>query len=240
MSTTIAAPTERDYARIFEAECRQTYPAVEAFERECGVSLNRYRLEPAARVLACPFKAHAPNWQHGRVLYALVSRYLGGCADPHVALLDVGTAKGFSALCLLWALADAGREGSVTSVDVLDPDARVRRNTVAEVDGYKSLAEILSPWPEAQDIRFIKGTGVQAIQEFTRIHVAYLDGKHTFDAVSDEIALLAKRQQPGDLIVWDDAQIDGVARAIAGATAYAVRYLDVLPHRRYAMGTRRG
>lgn len=240
MSTMLSAVTSEDYARIFETERLVEYPVVDAFEQQMGFALARPRLEQAARILACPLKAHAPNWQHGRVIYAATMKYLAQGQEP-VLLLDVGTAKGFSALCFQWALYDAATHGLVVSVDVIDPKERVRRNTVLEIHGYKTLAETLSPWPEAQVIRFQRMTGAEAIVDWPRVHIAYLDGKHTFDAVSTEVALLTKRQRPGDLVIWDDAQIDGVARAIAGASKhYAIDSLDVLPHRRYAIGVRRG
>src|SRR3989304_7206134 len=76
-------------------------PPVEAYE--AAFALERTRLEAAARVLACPIKAGPPNWQHGRVLYALTRRYRLTAEGP-LYCLDIGTAKGFSALCLLWAV----------------------------------------------------------------------------------------------------------------------------------------
>ena len=241
MSATTTAPTAADYARIFEAECRVRYPAVEDFEVRMGFALDRERLEDAARVLACPFKANPPNWQHGRVLYALLRRYVADHATERpVRVVDVGTAKGFSALCLQWALNDAGVTGQVTSVDVIEPAAAVRRNTVAELDGYLSLSKTLAPWPESAAIRFEWSTSAVVLRRFTRVHVCYLDGKHTYDAVASDIQLLADRQEPGDVVMWDDVQIDGVARAVAGAAAYTVEYLDILPHRRYAIGVKRG
>ena len=234
-------PTAADYARIFEAERQVAYPVVDDWEQRMGYALDRQKLEDAARVLACPFKNKPPNWQHGRVLYAAARKYLATAPSP-VTLVDVGTAKGFSALCLLWALQDAGRDGSVTSVDVLDPHARVRRNTVAELDGYQTLVETLAPWPEAQAMKFLCATGEVALRKLTRVHVCYLDGKHSFEAVSIEAKLLAERQAPGDLVIFDDVQIDGVARAVASVAKlfYTLEYLEVLPTRRYAIGVRRG
>lgn len=226
------------YAVAFHRERLQSYPMIDAVEARCGYALDRERLESAARVLACPVKKSPPNWQHGRVLYALTRQYLEG--RDSINALDIGTAKGFSALCLLWAAHDAGARGHVTSVDVLDPRAHVSRNTVAEVDGLKTLAEILAPWPETQAIAFLKSTGQQYLQEHPeRVHVAFVDGKHKYEAVSWEAALLAERQQSGDLVMFDDVQIDGVRKALKEQRAYDLEYVDVLTNRRYAIGRRR-
>lgn len=240
MKAQTIALSASDYERAFEAERRNDYPAITAFEQRRGFAIDRATLEDAARVLACPVKDHPPNWQHGRVLYALAREYQARSQETGVRVLDIGTAKGFSALCLLWAFRDAGAVCEITSVDVLDPNERVRRNTIAEVDGYKTLHEILAPWPDAQAIRFVKSTGQLWLTSHTeRIHLAFVDGKHSYDAVSWEAALLAERQRTGDVVMFDDVQIPGVAKALAEVRAYTFESLEVLPGRRYAIGVRR-
>ena len=238
MSATLSV---EQYAAAFHQERIQTYPVIDAIEARFGYALDREKLEAAARVLACPVKKSPPNWQHGRVLYALSRQYLAtiGRNTPVVAL-DIGTAKGFSALCLHWAIWDGDRIGRVHSVDVRDPDGYEPRNTVVEVDEPKNLYEILEPWPESSQISFYKSTGQKWLQEHdVRVRLAFVDGKHSYEAVSWEGALLAERQQAGDLVMFDDVQIDGVARAIRELRAYEIEYVDVLPNRRYAIGVRR-
>ena len=227
------------YEAAFLRECGMTYPSVDAIELRTGYALAPERYLPAARVLACPLKVNPPNWQHGRVLYALTREYLDKTTGP-VQLLDIGTAKGYSALCLLWALTDAKLHGRVTSVDVIDPTGTDKRNTIAEVDGPKTLAEILAPWPEAERINFTQMTGQKWLTaNAVRVHVAFVDGKHSFDAVTWESALLAERQKAGDLVVFDDVQIPAVDLAVMGLTSYTVTYVDVLPNRRYAIARRK-
>lgn len=244
-TTTLRAVTHEDYRCAFEAEANIIYDKVDEFVERCGgYTLDWQKLLAAARVLACPVKIHAPNWQHGRVIYARVRQYVHEHPTPRVNAIDIGTAKGFSALCLLWALMDAPEaecsEWIVTSLDVIDPHERVRRNTIAEVDGYKTLAEILAPWPETRSIAFVRSTGQHWLTSHAdRIHVAFVDGKHTYDAVSWEAALLAERQHTGDIVMFDDVQIAGVAKALTQVRAYEFEYLEVTPHRRYAIGTRR-
>jgi hypothetical protein len=233
-------PTAEDYAKAFECERQKVYPTIDAFETRCGYAVDLTRLEAAARVLACPVKAHAPNWQHGRVLYAMTRQYLETSYVVFVNILDIGTAKGFSALCLQWALADAYTNGLVSSVDVIDPAGLVRRNTVAEVGGYLTLFETLAPWPEAEEIKFYRQAGEQWLaRSDARVHVAFIDGKHTGAVVAHEAALLAERQRPGDLVLFDDAQIQDVGKAIAAVKGYALERLAAIPgEREYVLGVR--
>lgn len=239
--TTMALPDHATFEAVFETEASIDYPTIDAFEAQHGFALDRDRLLAAARVLACPVKAHAPNWQHGRVLYALTREHLlAGPMTEVVLLLDIGTAKGFSALVLQWALMDSGRRGLVQSVDVIDPCARVRRNTVAEVDGFRTLEETLVRWPEASHISFNYGTGRTLLaSQRSRVHVAFVDGKHSREEVAAELKLLSTRQQSNDLVICDDLQIPGVAHAVEHAAAYQFEYLPVNAHRHYAIGRRR-
>lgn len=233
--------TPEDYARIFELERRQFYPAVDAFEQRMGYALDREKLESAGRVLSCPIKAAAPSWQQGRVIYAAWRHYLAQ-GDGPVTALDIGTAKGFSALCALWAVRDSQRGGEVHSVDVMPPTARVRRNTPAECDSLKTLAEILAPWPEAQTIRFHELTGAGWLQKHKgRVNLAFVDGKHSHEAVSVEAQMLAARQESGDLVIFDDVQMPPVGKAVRESG----RYYDVeilalgSVNRAYGIGVRK-
>lgn len=241
MSTTVATVTREAYDRAFADECRQMYPVVTAFEQRCGYAVDRARLDAAARVLACPVKANAPNWQHGRVLYAAARKFFEEGIRGHMVALDIGTAKGFSALCLKWAMDDASRYGKVVSVDVIPPESTQSRNTVAELDGPVTLREILTPFPESEVIEFYHSTGISWLeQSLERVHVAFIDGKHAGHVVRREGLLLAAHQQTGDLAIFDDVHIPDVSVAqVSLHHEYHFEYLDVLPRRKYAIGVRR-
>lgn len=244
MTTLARAVTAADYQAAFELARSIDYPSIDAFEDRCGYRISRPTLEHAARVLACPVKANPPHWQHGRVIYAAARKFLEGKPSGCWAFVDIGSAKGFSALCALWALMDhAGGAivgGAVTSVDVLPPLARVRRNTLAEVDGLKTLPEILDPWPEARGVDFLESTGVAYLEsKWQEIDFAFIDGKHEGHVVRQEGKLLAERQESGDLAIFDDCQIPAVSVAVVSLEEfYKFEYLTAGP-REYAVGRRR-
>jgi hypothetical protein len=246
MKTQAQPVTAEAFARIFDTARHKEYPAIDAVEHEYGFAIARSRLEDAARILACPMKDNPPHWQHGRVIYAVARAYLKGRIEP-VSLLDCGTAKGFSALCLQWALNDTNGSapmeglGSVTSVDVLDPNGAPIRNSVLELDGPKTLAQFLEPWPEAKAITFKKQTGLEAIQSAPgTIHLAFIDGKHSRRVVLEEGEALYKHQRTGDMVIWDDCQMPEVSSAVSALRAYYwVHEVPCCEYRTYAIGVRR-
>ncbi len=246
MRTLVHPITADTYARIFDLARQKEYPAIDAIENEYGHKISRRRLENAAKILACPFKPNPPHWQHGRVIYAVARAYLKGRREP-ITLLDIGTAKGFSALCLQWALNDANADmnleglGCVISVDVLDPKGKPTRNSVLELDGPKTLAQFLEPWPEAKAIEFRQQEGINAIKGSPGfINLAFIDGKHSDRAVRLEGEALAKHQRSGDMAIWDDCQIEAVDNAVSALRAfYSIQYVKCCEYRTYAIGTRR-
>ena len=242
MPMTIVRPSEQQYNAAFDTESAVKYQVIDSLEKDYGYAIDIDKMLNAARVLACPVKVNPPNWQHGRVIYSATRRFLSmKNSQIPVTLLDIGTAKGFSALCLRWALTDSCRKGSVTSVDVIDPNSRVMRNTIADVSGPKTLHEVLEPWPEAKSIRFVCSTGVSWLNETQgRIHFAFVDGKHNFASVSMEAQLLSRRQDQGDIVIFDDLQIPGVAEAVRKTKSYEMRIVSLLhSNRQYAICTRK-
>lgn len=238
----MSKPEREDYARIFEEECARSYPVMDEFETECGYALESDLLEGAARTLACPLKVNTPNWQHGRAIYALVRRLLAAGIKGN--FIDIGTAKGFSAVVAGWAIEDAGAEGrTVYSVDVMEPDSRERRNSVLELDGFKTIAEYTSGHlAQSVNTRFFGG-GSQSLLtdlllEGEQIAFAFVDGKHSTDAVRREIDLLRKLQTTGAVVLFDDVQIPAVAAAVGSVPGYKMRRLILSDARQYAFGTR--
>jgi len=231
-------PTREDYVKVFEAERANRYTSVDAFEERAGYAIERGRLEDAAFWLACPVKKNPPNWQHGRVIYAEARRCVARRSSAY--MLDLGTAKGFSALMMAFALRDSGNAGCVVSVDVVDPDARVARNSVAELGGLLTVREFLTPWD---------GIGAELIglvqrgasdPDVGRIDFAMIDGRHAFEAVLEDGSYVASHQRAGDIVFFDDLQIDGVRRAVEQLREfYEIEVLQAKPERIYGIGVHR-
>lgn len=233
--------TRDQYDAAFEKEYHAEYPTIDALEQRLGYAIDRGRLTAAARDLACPVKKSPPHWAHGRVLYAVARAYLRDNQpfDLPLTFLDIGTAKGFSATVMAWALAHWGGHGlpRIVSLDVTDPDARVPRNSVAEISGLKTVPEFVAPfWPDGVHVDFIGMSSLDWLQMTSqRIHFAFVDGKHDYAHVSQEAALIAESQEPGDVIVFDDIHYPGVAKAIKRLAGYSVQGMRVLEHRGYAI-----
>jgi predicted O-methyltransferase YrrM len=234
------------YAEAFKRERENVYPAVDAFEQASGFAIERERLEAAARVLACPVKKNPPNWQHGRVLYAAIRELLDRAGNGGV-FLDIGTAKGFSAVVMAWAIADADAHCRVLSVDAIDPLHRVPRNSVWEADGSKfTVPEFVAEFihPERHRIEFHGGGSLDLLDELhangEHIRFAFVDGKHEGAMVATEAELIKSMQRPGDVVLFDDLQVPSIHQSVARLSGYwPAQHIRAHDNRAYALAVRR-
>jgi predicted O-methyltransferase YrrM len=226
-------PTREQYEAAFEKERANEYSVIDAFEQRMGFAVDRARLEAAARVLACPVKKNPPNWQHGRVIYSLGRAYLAR-KGSNATWLDIGTAKGFSACAMSWAIADAGQTGVINSVDDIDPQSREPRNSI---DDGKTVEEFVALFRTA-DATIVFHCVTDTKVYTARIGFAFVDGAHTYEGVKADIAVVTPRQQSGDIILFDDVHLDPVRRAVEETFGYVFEIVTVLPTRQYAIAVK--
>ena len=191
------------------------------------------------------------DWSHGFLLYAALTSYLARTgSDRPVTILETGTARGFSAVCMAKALRDAKRAGTILTVDVLHAERPIYWNSISDAEGPKTRLQLLEPWSDLVEdhVVFLRGDVAVALEQIgiPRIHFAFLDAEHTYDAVRRELAFVAAHQQEGDVIVCDDytpSEFPEIVRAVdelAATGTYALERFASSDDRGYAYLERRG
>lgn len=148
------------------------------------------------------------NWNHGALLYCLVRRYLRSSHDFPI-ILETGTARGFSAVCMSKALGDHGRQGMIFTLDVIGHQRPRYWNCIDDFQFMKSRKQLLEPWSdETARICFLRGESKKVLGNLhvDRVNFAFLDAQHDRDSVEDELNFVTGRQRAGDVIVLDDVQ----------------------------------
>ena len=245
-----AAPlaTPDEYRRIWADAKTRAYPVVDAYEAECGAAIDADWLQSLALPTQITVKKSAICYQHGRVLYATLRRYLREREREQLTIVETGTARGFSSLCMARAMDDAGATGKILTFDVLPHDAPMLWNCLLDADGPRTRAQLLSDYARLIEryIVFFHGDSVRALHRMSapRVHVAFLDAVHTYDQVLAECAAVCGRQQRGDLIVFDDytSSYPGVIQAadqVCRTHGYDGRVIEASDQRRYLIAERR-
>ena len=242
------APRET-YLHLYEAARSVTYPEIDAFEARQGFAIERDWVDRLARHTQIVIKTSKLNYQHGRLLYSALRRYLSGGdrRHGHYLVLETGTGRGFSALCMAKAMIDSDASGHVVTVDVLPHNTPMIWNCIDDHDGLKTRHELLSRWPhELGRVIFIQGRTKTQIPRIglSRVHFAFLDAQHTTEDVIGEYVYVRTHQQIGDMIFFDDVTpglFDGVVEAVKEIEKegrYAVERLRVTDERGYAIAIR--
>ncbi len=239
--------SEADYLRLWQLARSEAYPAIDAYERDCGAVIDSDWLNRLGLLTQVVIKPSAVCYQHGRVLYSTLARYLQAQGGQHLNIVETGTARGFSALCLAKALADSSASGKIFTFDVLPHDVPIYWNCCRDVDGPRTRGELLGEYAELieKHVVFHQGDTRLALRKiaFPRVHFAFLDSVHTYDHVIYEFAQIGGRQQRGDLTIFDDyTAYPGVAQAadeICGRYGYAATVIAATPQRGYLIAEKR-
>lgn len=237
--------TPDEYRRLWLEARRQSYPEVDAYEQVSGAAIDPEWFHELALRTQVAIKRSAICYQHGRLLYAALVHYIRTCVPTHLTIVETGTARGFSALCMAKALHDCGAAGRIVSFDVLPHDAPILWNTFRDVDGPMTRAQLLEDYAELieRHLMFVRGDTRREMSRLAvpRVHFASLDSVHTYDHVMAEFATIRDRQLTGDVLFFDDYTPDkypGVVRAvdeICRAHAYAPTVVTASAERRYVI-----
>ena len=236
------APPSEYTRRWLEAQ-RQPYPAIDRYEEACGAAIDGEWFQQLALLTQVAIKRSDICYQHGRLLYATLSRYLRERAHDHLTIVETGTARGFSALCMAKALADAGATGKIVSFDVLPHDAAILWNCIRDAEGPRTRADLLHDYAELIERYLVFHRGDTTIElakmSFPRVHVAFLDSVHEYDHVMAEFSSIRDHQAAGDILFFDDYTPEaypGVVRAadeICRVHGYSTEIVTANASRRY-------
>lgn len=154
------------------------------------------------------YKKSEINIDHGRILYAIVSDYISLNSIENLTIVEIGTAKGFSAICMAKALFDNKYPGKIYTFDIIDHSQKVYWNNIYDLNGKTSRRELLTKWEElvSKYIIFISGCSHLNLKRifFNRIHFAFIDGSHYGHDIEYEFNIISKFQKVGDIIFFDD------------------------------------
>ena len=239
------------YANLAGHCAEDKYGDVSNWEERCGYRIERIWLDKLALLTQVTIKQGELNYQHGRLLYAELSRYIYEQKEKgrhqDISVLEIGTAKGFSSICMARALIDSGTTGHIVSIDPIPHKKRIYWNCIKDNEGRRSREELLEDYkPELKRIVFIQGWSPYCLERIGlhEIGLAFIDGIHLYEQVKREYAFISRHQKAGDIIVFDDIQeceYSGVERLVSEIESkgeYAIKRLWSSDLRGYAVATK--
>ena len=214
------------YKNLSQNAEKNTYciESIDILEKENNFLIDRDWFNKLAFSTQIVIKKSELNYAHGRVLYSVLRNYISTLnqKNKYLNIVETGTARGFSALCMAKALSDSEIEGSIFTIDVLPHFKKMFWNCASDhVKGEQTRHDLLSEWSDLLEryIIFLQGYTGHILPKIalSRINFAFLDGAHTYKDVLFEFDTISKKQKKGDIIIFDDynkIKFPGVVRAV--------------------------
>lgn len=234
--------TEEEYISIHNKIKNVSFENIDQFEKKFGYSINKEWLDNLALHTQVVVKKSSINYQHGRILYSCLRNYLQN--HNNIQILETGTAKGFSAICMSKALKDSQKDGEIFTIDIIPHDKAMYWNGLSDKYGKITRKELLKPWSDfIKNINFIRGRTNKIIKKnfIKRINFAFLDAAHNLGSITKEFDFVSSKQLKGDMIVFDDVtknQFDEVfnfVKLLDQKKIYKIEYINSSPQRAYAI-----
>jgi len=226
-----------EYYQLAEEAKKNSSSAVVDYENEKGFTIDLEWLDELALHTQIVKKSSSLSYLHGRIIYTTLMDYLKNRRPPRVNIIETGTARGFSAVCMAKALEDSNLEGLITTFDIIPHHQSMIWNCIDDHGGPKSRSQILSHWQGLIDRYILFHQGYSKVElpkvQFDRVHFAFLDGAHGYQDVMSEFYQIKDKQQSGDIIIYDDynkVQFPGLVRAVDEiCSKYSYMRADIKP-----------
>ncbi len=209
------------YLEIWKKTKCKKYPIVDQFEEKSGYYIDNNWFHELALLTQVVIKKSDVCYQHGRLLYSVLSAYISEKDLDNFTIFETGTARGFSSLCMAKALKDSQKHGKILTFDVLPHDSKMYWNCIADEKGPMTRSKLLNKYNSfiEEFIIFIQGDSKLQLKKVVtpRIHFAFLDGAHTYKYVQNEFNLIKGKQKKGDVIFFDDYSpnfFPGIVKAV--------------------------
>ena len=232
------------YLALFKNTKEKNYNEVLSYEKKKDFIINNEWLANLALITQVTIKKSSLCFAHGRVIYTCLSDYIKKI-NKKINIIETGTSKGFSSLCMAKALKDQGRIGTIHTIDILPKDKKIFWNSISDFEGKKNRYELLEKWSDLVDkyIFYYEGFSKKILNKkikLERVHFAFLDGSHTYQDVGYEFKFVAKRQIKNDIIIVDDYNIQypGLIKAVdkyAKLYNYSLEFINSSKNRTYVI-----
>ena len=163
------------------------------------------------------------NYERGILLYSLIAKY-----KPK-NVLEIGTAEGYSTLCMAWAMVDHDINGKIFTIDPKPFDAPIEREITWEKNPEHNTVSLSTKelWNKFADKEWIKkievltGFSGEALQKNTKklpkMDMGFIDGHHVYEAVIHDFYAFLRTASENFYLLFDDYipnEIDGVTKVI--------------------------
>lgn len=157
-----------------------------------------------------PLVDNSVNFERGILLYALVKKY------KFKNILEIGTAEGYSTLCMAWAMTDCGINGKIFTIDPKPFDVPTKRITLWDkkqnnkvvVLSTKELWNRFAKKEWIDKIQVLTGTSGEIFKKMSNqlphMDFEFIDGHHAYNTVLHDFYASLRIASKNFCILFDD------------------------------------
>ena len=241
--------TADEYREIWAEAKDKVYPVIDNYEKELNCSIDKDWYHALGLLTQVVVKELDICYEHGRLLYATLGNYIRNNSYKSINVVETGTARGFSALCMARAFYDFNCEGKIMTFDVLPHDVKMLWNCIGDTSGSQTRSRLLKDYSDMIERFIVFHQGNTRLElkkvKMGRIHFVFLDGEHLYDYVKREFDCIKDQQRKGDVMFFDDytpAYFPGIVKAvdeICDRYNYSKRVVTVNEQRGYVVAYKR-
>jgi len=150
------------------------------------------------------------NYERGILLYSLIAKY-----KPE-NVLEIGTAEGYSTLCMAWAMVDHNINGKIFTIDPKPFDTPIEREITWEKNlehntvslSTKELWNKFANKEWIQKIEVLTGFSGEVLQkktkELPKMDMGFIDGHHAYEAVIHDFYAFLQIASENFYLLFDD------------------------------------
>ena len=150
------------------------------------------------------------NYERGILLYSLIAKY-----KPK-NVLEIGTAEGYSTLCMAWAMVDHDINGKIFTIDPKPFDTPIEREITWEKNTEHNTVSLSTKelWNKFADKEWIKKIEVltgfsgeilqKKTKELPKIDMGFIDGHHAYEAVIHDFYAFLQTASENFYLLFDD------------------------------------
>lgn len=238
--------SKESYLKLYSKAKNLKSEVVDKIENELGYKLDQNWMHSLALITQVVKKESEINYLHGRLLYSYLMKFLEN--KKNICVLETGTSRGFSSICMSKAIIDSKASGKIITIDVMPHNYSMYWNCISDHEGKKTREQLLNQYNSfLQNIVFLHGKTKRELKKLnlSRIHFCFLDAVHKYNDLKFELDFVKIKQQKGDIIFFDDVtenKFDGVVKLIEEfkeKNQYAVKQIRINDQRGYAVAIKR-
>jgi predicted O-methyltransferase YrrM len=203
--------TKKELNDIWLIEQNKEYKQIDEYEKHSGYLINKNFFHNLGFLTQVTDKESEISYSHGRILYSCLSKYCNENNLTNVNILEVGTARGFSSLCMAKALDDNFVLGKIITLDILPLRENIFWNCIADEFGKQSRMQLLKNYEDLIN-KYLIFLQMDTLTDYrklliSRINFAFIDGCHDKKHLKSEFKIISSSQIRGDIILFDDYSI---------------------------------